>query len=313
VISGFNTDIVYDDVTYHVQTEDKGLESRLVLSLVYVGGAIIASKRTSYDEIFPQPQSYSELVLVERVNKQHKLICAAIKAGRIDDLKKMGSKAASAATEARSAPAEEIRPPEPPPIPQIEEPEELPQPPEEVPAEPVLSIPLYTEEVTEPIAENVIEPEASEAVLDLPEIPQPVEKPKEPKDLRESIRLSRLNALKRAMLGNKSQENKEEKSADELTLTLLREKEFHAGETVVLRIRVGRGERGKIAVPSANVVVKILGSSFRPVFLATKTGRDGIAVIRATLPAFGVGRAALLIYTEHNGQRAELRRIILKS
>src|SRR3712207_8634031 len=38
VITGFNTDIPFEGVTYHVQTEDKGLETPLILSLVYVGG-----------------------------------------------------------------------------------------------------------------------------------------------------------------------------------------------------------------------------------------------------------------------------------
>ena len=51
MITGFNTDIEFEGVTYHVQTEDKGLDSPLILSLVYVGGAIIASKRTPYDDL----------------------------------------------------------------------------------------------------------------------------------------------------------------------------------------------------------------------------------------------------------------------
>ena len=51
MITGFNTDIQHQGVTYHVQTEDKGLETPLILSLVYVGGAIIASKRTLYEDL----------------------------------------------------------------------------------------------------------------------------------------------------------------------------------------------------------------------------------------------------------------------
>ncbi len=47
VITGFNTDIEHDGVVYHVQTEDKGLDSPLILSLVYSGGAILASKTIS--------------------------------------------------------------------------------------------------------------------------------------------------------------------------------------------------------------------------------------------------------------------------
>ena len=51
MITGFNTDIPHAGVTYHVQTEDKGLDTPLILSLVYVGGAISASKRTNYDDL----------------------------------------------------------------------------------------------------------------------------------------------------------------------------------------------------------------------------------------------------------------------
>ena len=88
MITGFNTDVEYDGVTYHVQTEDKGLESPLILSLVYSGGAILASKRSPYDDLIAA--GFDEQALTERLQRQHKLICAAINAGRLDDLKKMG-------------------------------------------------------------------------------------------------------------------------------------------------------------------------------------------------------------------------------
>jgi len=48
VITGYNTDVEHDGVVYHVQTEDKGLETPFILSLVYSGGAILASKRSRY-------------------------------------------------------------------------------------------------------------------------------------------------------------------------------------------------------------------------------------------------------------------------
>ena len=41
VITGFNTDIEYQGVTYHVQTEDKGVKTPLILSLVYNRGTIL--------------------------------------------------------------------------------------------------------------------------------------------------------------------------------------------------------------------------------------------------------------------------------
>ncbi len=104
MITGFNTDVEYDGVTYHVQTEDKGLESPLILSLVYSGGAILASKRSPYDDLIAA--GFDEQTLAERLQRQHKLICAAINAGRLDDLKKMGGGRAPAPTAppARKAP-----------------------------------------------------------------------------------------------------------------------------------------------------------------------------------------------------------------
>ncbi len=83
MITGFNTDIEYEGVTYHVQTEDKGLATPLILSLVYDRGTILASKRSPYEDLLIG--DFDEKALTERLNKQHKLICAAVRAGRIED------------------------------------------------------------------------------------------------------------------------------------------------------------------------------------------------------------------------------------
>ena len=91
MITGFNTDIEHDGVVYHVQTEDKGLESPLILSLVYVGGAILAAKRSRYEDLI-EAGGFTEEVLGKRLKRQHQLICAAINAGRIEDLKRMGAR-----------------------------------------------------------------------------------------------------------------------------------------------------------------------------------------------------------------------------
>ena len=90
MITGFNTDIEHDGVVYHVQTEDKGLDSPIILSLVYVGGTILASKRSPYQDLIAE--GFSDEVLAERLKRQHKLICAAIHSGRLDDLKRMSSR-----------------------------------------------------------------------------------------------------------------------------------------------------------------------------------------------------------------------------
>jgi hypothetical protein len=90
VITGFNTDIEHDGVVYHVQTEDKGLDTPMILSLVYSGGAILASKRSPYEDLIAA--GFSDEVLAERLKRQHRLICAAIHSGRLNELKKMGGR-----------------------------------------------------------------------------------------------------------------------------------------------------------------------------------------------------------------------------
>jgi len=87
VITGFNTDVEHEGVVYHVQTEDKGLDNPIILSLVYTGGAILASKRAPYDDLIAA--GLDESLLAERLQRQHKLICAAIHSGRVEDLKRM--------------------------------------------------------------------------------------------------------------------------------------------------------------------------------------------------------------------------------
>ena len=93
MITGYNTDVEHGGVTYHVQTEDKGLNTPIILSLVYSGGAILASKRSPYDDLIAA--GFDQNTLIERLQRQHKLICAAINAGRLDDLKRMSDRGAT--------------------------------------------------------------------------------------------------------------------------------------------------------------------------------------------------------------------------
>ena len=93
MITGFNTDVEHGGVVYHVQTEDKGLDSPIILSLVYSGGAILASKRAPYSDLLES--GFSEEALSERLKRQHRLICAAVHAGRIEDLKRMSTSSSS--------------------------------------------------------------------------------------------------------------------------------------------------------------------------------------------------------------------------
>jgi hypothetical protein len=82
VITGFNTDIKHNEKVYHIQTEDKGLQNPYIESLVYVGGEILASKKTSYAE--QVKGGIDEKWIGGLMEQQHRTMIAAIKRGRFD-------------------------------------------------------------------------------------------------------------------------------------------------------------------------------------------------------------------------------------
>src|SRR5580765_2846671 len=82
MITGFNTDIRHGDKVYHIQTEDKGLQNPYIESLVYVGGEILASKKTSYAE--QAKTGVDEKWIASLMEQQHRTMIAAIKRGRFD-------------------------------------------------------------------------------------------------------------------------------------------------------------------------------------------------------------------------------------
>jgi len=114
LITGYNTDVEYGGIVYHIQTEDKGVEHPVILSLVYVEGAILASKRSPYDDLIIG--GFDKEILTQRLQRQHKLICAAVRAGRIEDLKRLGERgswtqSSPAPNSAAENPAQQAREP----------------------------------------------------------------------------------------------------------------------------------------------------------------------------------------------------------
>lgn len=51
MVGGFNSNVIRDGRTYHVQTEDKGGDRGRFETLVYLDGAILASNSHLYDAI----------------------------------------------------------------------------------------------------------------------------------------------------------------------------------------------------------------------------------------------------------------------
>lgn len=330
MITGFNTDVEHDGVVYHVQTEDKGVNSPLILSLVYVGGTILASKRTPYNDLIAS--GLDEKTLAERLNRQHRLICAAIHTGRIEDLKRQTERDAAIRAQPHDVPANEGQVESPPEIiaPEVSQP--VIEPREEVEAE-IISPEVVEAEVfagedfifelgsiadhMPPLAFDHSKVTASEPQPPVSEnVPSVVELPPEGTEVPYE---SKEFALPREDWGHVDYSQVVDYSSDaeknlrELHISLLEETKYVAGEFVKIQLHVGRGWDGHKSVSGAAVTLKVLGSNFRPMIFSAKTLDDGTAVFYAMLPYFTSGRAAILISATDQDERAELRRLIHQS
>jgi len=297
VITGFNTDIEYGGVVYHVQTEDKGLDSPLILSLVYSGGAILASKRSRYEDLIAA--GFDEAVLAQRLKRQHRLICAAINAGRLEELKRMGTRVEAEATHHDAIET----------APLATETPELKEINEEIAPQAVAEAETLNEDTVEIVSPAADTPVVTDETLDVTEAPS--ERRVGPRSRRRSD--DRAKDLAHTAYDSRSQSPLEEvvKTETGLVVTVLDDDEFRAGESFIIRIlvedRSGKKEKPLMGV---TVSVKILGTTFRPQIYSVKTERDGMAAISTTMPTFTSGRAAVLIRVVAKDQTAEVRRVI---
>jgi len=282
VITGYNTDIEHDGIVYHVQTEDKGLDTPIILSLVYVGGTILASKRSPYADLIAQ--GFSDEVLSERLKRQHKLICAAINSGRIDDLKKMTRVARESAASAvrETVVPEEVDPSVVEPAPSVDE-----------------SAPPVVKEFG-PEFEFEYGPITQEWTPPPPRVEEPVEEVVEEEMELEAVTAEEVEGLP-----------VEDLPPDGLSITVLDDEEFYSGEKYTLRVLISNRAGGEEApLQNVTVSIKILGTTFRPLIYSLKTERDGVATVATQIPEFTSGRAAVLVRAVAKDQAAELRRII---
>jgi hypothetical protein len=81
VITGFNTDVKYRGVVYHVQTEDKGTSNPLIETLIYKGGEILGSRRLPYGDVV---KDGNETAITKLMEDQHKNVIMEVKRGKYD-------------------------------------------------------------------------------------------------------------------------------------------------------------------------------------------------------------------------------------
>jgi len=80
VITGFNTDVKFRGLVYHVQTEDKGRDNPLIETLIYKGGEILASRRLPYAELIRGTDA--EPAIGRLMEEQHKAMILEVKRGK---------------------------------------------------------------------------------------------------------------------------------------------------------------------------------------------------------------------------------------
>ena len=264
MITGFNTDVEYEGVIYHVQTEDKGLETPLILTLVYDRGTILASKRQGYEDLVAE--GFDEKALATRLKRQHSLICAAIRSGKIDKLVEQTRKESKKHSRSETSEIKDRNTNEsdddvtPIPKPDLTD---LPEP------DPVVEVVSVVED------EVIIIPnEAVEIVSDMAGRDRPVH--------------------------------------NRLCLEFVNETKFRAGERKSVTFMVSRGTERKV-VGNAQILVKIIGTNFRPKIFHSTTDKNGLAQLDLEMPDFSGGRAAFLVRASNAGEEIELRRVILES
>ncbi len=154
-VTGFNHNIKHKGKVYHVQTEDSGVSNPHLITHLFVGGNILATKKSSYADLV-KSENLSELVR-ELMEEQHKQMLRNLINGVYDNVDRsatayqpgeLGPDASAAKTAPTGTPAVAPRPSAPPaPVP----------------------IPLST--IAQPVMPKVLPPEVM-AARELPEVPK---------------------------------------------------------------------------------------------------------------------------------------------
>jgi hypothetical protein len=101
VLPGFNTDFKYKGQVYHAQTEDNGVDNPIIVTLLYLSGAILASKKTPYQHLIGENDFRNRLM--DLMKSQHRDIMKAVLAGEFEGAEKEAVEPAAEAVPAAAA------------------------------------------------------------------------------------------------------------------------------------------------------------------------------------------------------------------
>lgn len=271
MITGYNTDVRHNEVVFHVQTEDKGLANPYVESLVYVGGQVLASKRSSYAEMLAEGKDEKDIVAL--MDHQHRTMIAAIRHGKLDAklAELLGGRQTGAHPKAATATATAPQPAAPSTV--------VPAPPPAAP--PAMAVPPPPPAVEPP----------AEFQSKLPPLP--------PKPARERT----LDQVILEYLTNEADQ-------EQLVLMIEREQNLSFGEMATLVLRASSSKSGA-PVLGTQVSVRMISTVAEPRVLASGRADDqGLATLSFEIPQLGRGTAALIISAVSSIGRAELKHLL---
>jgi len=307
MITGFNTDVRHEGHVYHVQTEDRGTENPILESLVYIGGTIVARKKTPYPH--PLNQDAGHEALASLLKRQHQVIIAAIKAGRIEELIQhtLKHQTLSDADEVISPFATGARPSEPaqPPVA---------QPTSKTPVARPSTIPVpQVPQVSEVATLKMPDPPGKPAVEPSLVVPKPAKPPVwSTTGQRSNIPHSAPRSETAGLNLDQVLEDYQKRGAGQakLDVKVLTPEVFTSGKGIGLRVQVTHDAKPDF---NATVTVKIIGTAFRPQVFIGRVGRDGVANFSLTLPSFNTGTAAIVIEAQSGTGRGELKKLIRRT
>jgi hypothetical protein len=82
MVGGFNTNVRRGGRVFHVQTEDSGVRSPKIVTLLYEGGTILTSRKRTYEDSLGEEGL--EQIVRELMEEQHRAMLEALRAGELD-------------------------------------------------------------------------------------------------------------------------------------------------------------------------------------------------------------------------------------
>jgi hypothetical protein len=275
VITGFNTDIKHGERVFHVQTEDRGTSNPVVESLVYVGGEILLSKKSSYQEHVSEGR-VDEKVVRDLMDLQHRRIIEAIRRGRFDAAKPGGQPPPDEVTEGGT--------------------------------------PMNTVSPAAAAATAAILSSKSGSVPAVRPQSVPPAGPPTPRPRPPSSGAFRAPAMpgERSLDQVIMEYLASEAASEHLDLSLVKGGELVPGESVSLTIRAATSLTEK-PVAGAHVSVRVVSTVSPPqILFRGVTGADGLVKATCTLPDLSTAHAALIVAASSPIGNNELKEAIKK-